>query len=63
MTLVTADMDVPGGMDMAERVSFDGVSLRFVRGFDISNNRRISRFDILAGVGVLRPEWSVRVPN
>lgn len=63
VTLVTADMDVPGGMDMAERVNFDGVSLRFVRGFDITNNRRISRFDILAGVGVLRPEWACRIPN
>ena len=62
-TLVTADMDVPGGMDMAERVNFDGVSLRFVRGFDITNNKRISRFDILAGYGALRPEWAVRVPN
>jgi len=62
-TMVTADMDVPGGMDMAERVNFDGVSLRFVRGFDITNNKRISRFDILAGYGALRPEWAVRVPN
>lgn len=62
-TMVTADMDVPGGMDMAERVNFDGVSLRFVRGFDITNNRRISRFDILAGYGALRPEWAVRLPN
>jgi len=62
-TLVTADMDVPGGMDMAERVNYDGVSLRFVRGFDITNNRRISRFDILAGYAAIRPEWAVRVPN
>ena len=62
-TLVTADMDVPGGMDMAERVVFDGVSLRFVRGFDITNNKRISRFDILAGYAAIRPEWAVRVPN
>ena len=62
-TMVTADMDVPGGMDMAERVNFDGVSLRFVRGFDITNNRRISRFDILAGYAAVRPEWAVRVPN
>lgn len=62
-TMVTADMDVPGGMDMAERVNYDGVSLRFVRGFDITNNRRISRFDILAGYACIRPEWAVRVPN
>ena len=62
-TMVTADMDVPGGMDMAERVNFDGVSLRFVRGFDITNNRRISRFDILAGYAAVRPERACRLPN
>lgn len=58
--LVTADMELPNGMDMAQRANADGVSLRFVRGYDITNNRRICRFDILAGYGLLRPEWAVR---
>ncbi len=40
-----------------------GVSLRFIRGYDITNNRRICRFDILAGFAALRPEWAVRVTN
>lgn len=60
-TLVTADMELPKGMDMADRSEYEGVSLRFVRGFDITNNRRICRFDVLAGYGFLRPEWSVRL--
>ena len=60
-TLVTADMELPRGMDMAERAVEDGVSLRFIRGYDIANNRRICRFDLLAGYGLLRPEWAVRV--
>lgn len=60
-TLVTADLEVPNGMDMAEKAVYDGVSLRFVRGFDITNNRRICRFDMLAGYGLLRPEWAVRI--
>ena len=60
-TLVTADMELPKGMDMAERAVEDGVSIRFVRGYDITNNRRICRFDLLAGYGLLRPEWAVRV--
>lgn len=63
MALVTVPMDVPGGMDMAHSASYEGVNLRFVRGFDITNNRRISRFDILAGYGVVRPEWAVRVTS
>lgn len=60
-TLVTADMELPRGMDMAERAVEDGVSIRFIRGYDITNNRRICRFDLLAGYGLLRPEWAVRV--
>lgn len=63
MALVTLPMDVPGGMDMAHRAEYEGVNLRFVRGFDITNNRRISRFDLLAGYGCVRPEWAVRLTS
>jgi hypothetical protein len=62
-TLVTVDMPLPRGMDMASRMAVDGVSMRFVRGFDITNNKRLCRFDILAGFAALRPEWAVRIPN
>ncbi len=61
LSVVTMEMDVPGGMDMASSSDYEGVSLRFVRGFDITNNKRICRFDMLAGFGVLRPEWACRV--
>ena len=61
LAVVTMEMDVPGGMDMASRADYEGISLRFVRGFDITNNQRICRFDMLAGFGVLRPEWACRV--
>jgi hypothetical protein len=62
-TMVTVAMDVPNGMDMAEQITYEGVNLRFVRGFDITNNKRISRFDLMAGFGALRPEWAIRVPG
>ena len=61
LAVVTMEMDVPNGMDMAHRSNYEGVSLRFVRGFDITNNKRICRFDMLAGFGVVRPEWACRV--
>lgn len=60
-TLATVDMELPNGMDMASRASSDGISLRFVRGYDILNNRRICRFDILAGFVAQRPEHAVIV--
>jgi hypothetical protein len=60
-TLATADLEVPNGMDMAAREQFDGISLRFVRGYDINNNKRVCRFDILYGYLAQRPEWACRV--
>lgn len=59
--LVTMEMEVPGGMDMASVADYEGVSIRFLRGFDIVNNRRICRFDLLAGYGALRTAWAARV--
>jgi hypothetical protein len=60
-TMVTVDMDVPRGMDMAEKMTVDGVNLRFVRGFDITNNKRLCRFDIMAGFGSLQRDWAIRI--
>lgn len=62
-SMVTVAMDVPKGMDMAEQITYEGVNMRFVRGFDITNNKRISRFDIMAGYGCGRPEWAMRLTN
>ena len=63
ITFVSPEMEVPGGMDMAYSVpapDAGGISLRFVRGFDITNNKRISRFDVLYGAAVTRQGWVVR---
>lgn len=63
VTFVSPEQELPGGMDMAYQASLaddGGISLRFVRGFDITNNRFISRFDVLWGLAVTKPEWVVR---
>lgn len=60
---VSVDLDLPNGMDMASRASYDGVSLRFVRGFDITNNRRISRFDIVWGAALVLPDFAARLTS
>jgi hypothetical protein len=65
-TFVSPKQELPGGMDMAYQASLadeGGVSLRFVRGFDISTNRFISRFDILWGGAVTLPNFGVRRTN
>lgn len=62
-TLVTVDLPLPKGMDMAARASSKkaGLSIRLVRGFDITNDRFISRLDILYGFKAIRPELACRV--
>ena len=59
----TADLPLPNGMDMASRKIQDGLSLRFVRGFDINNSTFVSRFDILYGYKTIRPQLAFRWAN
>lgn len=60
-TFATADLQLPKGMDMAARYEFEGISLRFLRGYDIISNRRICRFDIAYGYVAQRPELACRI--
>lgn len=66
VTFVSPKQELPGGMDMAYQASMadeGGISLRFVRGFDITNNRFISRFDVLWGAAVTLRNFIVRRTN
>lgn len=62
-TLVTADLPVPKGTDMASRVSDKqlGISLRIVRDYDITTDQFPCRIDVLYGWAVLRPELACRI--
>ncbi len=57
-TLVTADLPMPRGVDMSGRLSDKqlGISLLFVRAYDIMSGQLITRVDVLYGVAVLRQE-------
>lgn len=61
ITFATADLVMPKGMDMSSRVNDSGISMRFVRGYDIQNDRMISRLDVLYGYAVIRPEMAARL--
>ena len=56
-----ADLAIPGGMDMASSVSAEGISIRFVRGFDIKGGGFLSRMDCFFGIAATRPEWSAKL--
>jgi len=57
-TVVTADLEVPKGVDFAARQQFEGVSMRVVRAYDINSDNFPIRLDILYGFKELYPEWA-----
>lgn len=55
-TLGTADLEIPGGVDFAARESYDGISMRIIRAYDVGNDQLPCRIDILGGFAALRRE-------
>lgn len=61
ITFVSVDMEVPNGVDMAAKATYDGLTVRMVRAYDITANRRITRFDVVCGAAVTYPDWACRL--
>ena len=64
-TMVTADLPLPRGTDMAARVSDpeSGLSIRMVRDYNISTDQFPCRLDILYGWKELYPELACRIQS
>ena len=60
-TFATADLVMPGGVDMASRVVKDGISMRGIRQYSISDDTFPFRLDVLYGYAVIRPQLAVRL--
>jgi hypothetical protein len=63
ITLVSADLPLPRGVDMAAVVSDPqlGISMRLARQWDINTDNFPCRVDVLVGAAVVRPELGNRV--
>ena len=63
VALAFADLDLPGGVDMAARAvdEEDGMSFRIVRQYTINNDALPARCDVLYGYGSLYRNLGVRV--
>jgi hypothetical protein len=63
--LVMADLDMPQGVWAAERVRSKelGISIRFVKAYDIYSDQSPARMDILYGWKTIRPELAVRIES
>ncbi len=54
-----AQLYQPKGMEIAKTYTTpDGISVRYIQGFDVSTSKLVSRLDVYFGVFPLRPEWS-----
>lgn len=63
VTLVSPEQSTPQGMAIASKASLadeGGISLRWVQGYDIINNRNVNRLDVLWGAAVVLPNFGVR---
>jgi len=61
ITLATADLLLPQGVDMASRQVHNGISMRIVRQYDINNDRMPCRVDVLYGFSTIRPAMACRI--
>jgi hypothetical protein len=59
----TADLVMPEGVDFASRQVMDGISMRIVRQYDITNDKFPCRLDVLYGYKTLRAQLATRVHN
>ena len=62
-TFATADLVLPGGVDMASRQTYDGISMRMIRQYDISADTFPVRLDVLYGYKTLRAQLAARLLN
>jgi len=60
-SFVSADLEVPKGVDMASVNRFEGISMRFIRQYDAVNDDYINRLDVLYGFKTIRPQLAVRI--
>lgn len=56
----TADLELPNGLDFAARETYDGISLRIIRDYTISDDSIPARVDVLYGYKAVRPEQACR---
>jgi hypothetical protein len=62
-TFVTADLRMPRGVDFAAREVMDGISMRIVSDYDITNDDFPTRIDVLYGFKTIRAQIAVRYAN
>ena len=60
-SLVTCPLEMPDGAAFKARETYDGLSLRVVKDYDIDTDEDIIRLDILYGVDAIYPDLAARL--
>lgn len=60
-TFATADLVMPDGVDWKARETFDGISMRMIRQYNITNDTFPCRLDVLYGYATLRRQLAARI--
>ncbi len=59
----SCDLVMPKGVDMAHREVYDGISMRLVRQYSISDDTFPCRFDVMYGWKMLRAQLACRITS
>lgn len=59
--LVTRPLELPDGAAWKARESYDGLSLRIIKDYDITNDEEVCRIDMLYGWKAIYPELATRL--
>ncbi len=59
--MVSVPLITPSGVDMAAQETYDGLTIRVIRDYDVLTDKLIMRLDFLGGVAAVRPEWAARI--
>ena len=63
VTMVTADLELPGGVQEASREKLDNISMRMITYYNGQTDQTATRMDVLFGYLWTRPEWAVVVAD
>lgn len=63
ITLAMAPLDLPTAGAEASRETMDGISIRAVAQYDVTNDKNVYRFDILYGTVTQNPGFAVRTTS
>lgn len=60
-TLAVRPLEIPGSCVYGARESYNGLSVRVIKAYDVDEDKEVLRFDILYGVLCQRPEMGCRI--